>query len=59
MHLQSNAVRDRALLRAQQGVCPLNIGFGKEEPYHKCPKILVSVISDVFLLQEEWCKLGL
>ena len=57
MHLQSNTVRERALLRAQQGASPPNIGSGKEEPHHKCPKILVSVISGVFLPQEEWCKL--
>ena len=56
MHLQSNTVRERALLRAQQGVSPPNIGSGKEEPHHKCTKILVSVISGVFLLQKEWCK---
>ena len=55
MHLQSNTVRKRELLRAQQGVSPPTIGSGKEEPHHKCPKILVSVISSVFLLQEE-CK---
>ena len=49
-------VRERALLRAQQGVSFPNIGSGKEEPHHKCPKMLVSVISSVFLLQEKWCK---
>ena len=31
-----------------------NTESGKEEPHHKSPKILVSVISGVFLLQEEW-----
>ena len=35
---KSNTVCARALLRAQQGVCPPNIGSGKEEPHHKCPK---------------------
>ena len=46
---KSNTVHERALLRAQQGVSPPNIGSGKEEPHHKCPKILVSLISSVFL----------
>ena len=39
-------VRERALLRAQQGVSPPNVGSGKEEPHHKCP-------------QKYWCLLFL
>ena len=47
---KSNIVRERALLRAQQGVSPPNMDLGKRSPTTNAQKILVSVISSVFLL---------
>ena len=40
---KGNTVCERALLRAQQGVSPPNIGSGTEEPHHKCPKKTASL----------------
>ena len=49
---KSNTVHERALLRAQQGSVPQTLDLGKRSLTTNAPKILVSVISRVLLLQE-------
>ena len=53
---KSNTVHKRTLLRAQQRSLPQTLDLGKRSPTTNAQKILVSVISRVFLLQEEWHK---